>query len=307
MNVDNMRTFLQVAYCHSITQAANNLFVSQPTVSMRIQQLESELRTNLIIRKKGMRNVELTPEGTAFISIAERWLSLETETAQFRDHRINLPLTIACPDSLNVYVLNRFFRSLSESFPTLRLSIHTHQSPEIFSLVSSRKVDVGFVFLLSHYPNIICSPIYSEAMVLLCSSNGTWPNRPIRPEELDPASELFLPWSQDVHLWHDKLWNPQIMPFVTVDMASLIAMYMDRPNSWAICPISVANSFIHNKYPVKIHPITTPIPDRVCYMLTNRPSHETEQPTIKMFRQELIRFLSSVDGFRVLISEQGQK
>ena len=91
------------------------------------------------------------------------------------------------------------------------------------------------------------------------------------------------------------------MPYVTVDMASLIAMYMDRPNSWAICPISVANSFIQNKYPVQICPISTPIPDRVCYMLTNRPAHEVEPTTIALFRRELIRFLSARDGFRVLL------
>ena len=67
MNLTNVQTFLRVVYTNSLTQAANELYVSQPTVTARLQQLETELNTVLLRRGKGLRTIELTPQGRAFI------------------------------------------------------------------------------------------------------------------------------------------------------------------------------------------------------------------------------------------------
>ena len=72
MYMTNIHTFLRVAYCGSLTQAANELFVSQPTVTARLQQLEEEVGAVLIRRGKGVRALELTPQGKAFLPLAER-------------------------------------------------------------------------------------------------------------------------------------------------------------------------------------------------------------------------------------------
>ena len=50
MNMTNVHTFLRVVYSSSLTQAANELFVSQPTVTARLQQLEDEIGAVLIRR-----------------------------------------------------------------------------------------------------------------------------------------------------------------------------------------------------------------------------------------------------------------
>ena len=102
MNMTNIHTFLRVVYSSSLTQAANELFVSQPTVTARLQQLEEEVGSVLIHRGKGVRAVELTPQGKAFLPLAERWAALDTETSQFLAQQVQLPLSIACLDSINL-------------------------------------------------------------------------------------------------------------------------------------------------------------------------------------------------------------
>lgn len=294
MNIQNIQTFLCVANHQSLSVAASMLFISQPTVSSRLQQLEEELGTTLIVRKKGVRTVELTPQGVAFIPLAERWMALDAETERFARQQYLLPLTIACPDSLNNYLFPPLYKRLRAPELNLALRIRTQQSPEIFKLVENREAEVGFAFYLSRSNNVRCTPILSEPMVLLCGKNGEWPDGPISPRDLDPRYELYLPWSQDIQIWHDSWWSPSVQPYVQVDNLSLLTIYMEDPKTWAFCPVSAAKAFLREGQPVSIHPLTEGPPNRVCYLLTERAPHSAAAAkAVSVFQEELQAFLSS--------------
>lgn len=63
MNYQDIKTFLTIVSSSSLSKAAEVLFVSQPALSHRLSALEEELGTELIIRKKGSRTLELTDAG----------------------------------------------------------------------------------------------------------------------------------------------------------------------------------------------------------------------------------------------------
>lgn len=288
MNLCNMETFLCVARNQNLSVAADTLFVSQSTVSTRIRQLEEELGVVLIRRGKGMRNVELTPQGAAFVPLAERWLVLNAETESFSSQRFVTPFCVACPDSLNTYLFQPLYRQLADPEYALSLRVRTHQSAEIFALIDSGEADAGFAFHLFRSSNVICKPLFREKMVLLCSNRGHWPTSPIRPEDLDPNFELFLSWSRDIQLWHDSWWGPAQRPYIHLDSAPMLLPYMDEPRCWALCPTSVANAFLQNGAPVEVHELTHTPPDRVCYYLTNRtPKNSTSTAARAFFQHKL--------------------
>ncbi|MEW8564097.1 MAG: LysR family transcriptional regulator, partial [Candidatus Thiodiazotropha sp.] len=68
----SLRYLLAVAEHHSFTRAAETLYVSQPTLSQQIKQLEESLETQLLDRSG--RNVHLTDAGEVYISYARRAL-----------------------------------------------------------------------------------------------------------------------------------------------------------------------------------------------------------------------------------------
>ena len=68
MNTMQLACFTEVASTLSFSQAANNLHVSQPTVSHQIKSLEDELGCQLLARST--RSVSLTDEGFALIGYA---------------------------------------------------------------------------------------------------------------------------------------------------------------------------------------------------------------------------------------------
>ena len=55
MNLAEIETFLMIVKTKNITKTAENLFLSQPTVSHRLKSLEDELDVKLITRKKGYK------------------------------------------------------------------------------------------------------------------------------------------------------------------------------------------------------------------------------------------------------------
>jgi len=294
VNIANIQTFLCVVRNQSISLAAQELYISQPTVSARLRQLEEDLGITLIHRRKGVRSIELTPEGVKFIPLAERWAALSAETAGFAAQSVAVPFTVASPDSLNLYLLQPLLRQLAEE-DGLSLRIRTQQSPEIFSLIDSMEADAGFVFHLSRSVNVVCKPLFSEKMVLLCSKNGDWPNRPITPAELDPRHERFLAWSQDLQLWHDSWWNPAIKPYVQVDNAALLTLFMDEPHSWALCPASVADALLKAGHPVEPHTLTQCPPDRTCYYLTGRTLRSGPAAAVRrVFQTRLLEHLTAL-------------
>ena len=300
MNMTNIHTFLRVVYSNSLTQAANELFVSQPTVTARLQQLEDEVGAVLLHRGKGVRTVELTPRGKAFLPLAERWAALEIETGQFLAQQIRLPLSIACLDSINLYVLSSLFRDLTRQHPELRLNLRTHESYEIYSLVESHEVDFGFSYMLSHYTGVLAEPLFAEPMVLIGSAAAPWPEGPLSPQQLDPAGEIYVSWSQELDLWHRHWWNPQIPSLVQVDVAAMMPPYLDQPGSWAICPISVARSFRQTGVPMVPLELTEAIPQRTCYMLSSRTQSKTEPAAATLFRNALTTFLANAHWLEVL-------
>ena len=78
MEIRVLRYFLAVAREGNITAAANFLHLTQPTLSRQIKDLETELGTQLLVRKS--HNVTLTPEGMRFRKRAEEIISMVDKT-----------------------------------------------------------------------------------------------------------------------------------------------------------------------------------------------------------------------------------
>ena len=80
MNNTDMETFWAVLEHGTLTAAAEALFITQPTLTNRIQALEAEVGAQLFRRGKGIRHIELTEAGQRFLPLAYRWQTLLEET-----------------------------------------------------------------------------------------------------------------------------------------------------------------------------------------------------------------------------------
>ncbi|WP_306483692.1 LysR family transcriptional regulator [Anaerococcus sp.] len=290
MNQEHIETFLSVVMCGNITSAAKKLYVSQSTVSSRIQQLEEEIGAHLIIRKKGQRNIVVTPYGSSFISIANRWLALQRETKNLKNRADIKTLNIASVDAVNNYTFVLLFQNHLDKFPNIRLCINTHHSGEIYDLIANRSSDIGFVFSQISHPDVISIPIYRELMYLVCHKDSPYNNNQMC-KDLKIENEVYLNWGLDYYQWHTYHWNPDDYPLIQVNTGSLLQRYLNVPGRWAVAPMSVINAAMNSNKNLTYYTLNEPPSPRICYEIKSRYMNINQQESIETIEAEIKEFI----------------
>ena len=290
MNLLGIETFLTIVETQSISNAAEKLFLSQSTVSNRLKVLEKELNTKLIERHQGQRFITLTPKGEEFVAIAKRWISLQKETNFWINKETPLKLSIGSVDSLNAHLFPKLYMEIMKSENSLELNISSHWSNTIFNLLESYEIDIGLVPRLIRTNNLISKPIFKEKLVFISNPNYSNFDNFVHPEDLDVRKEIFLDWGASFQIWHDSWWDPTDAIEVTVDTASLIFKFIDKPGAWAIVPEAIAN-FYKKIQPLQISKFIETPPERICYKVIHRDPLPRIVKPLKIFESYLEDFI----------------
>src|SRR5881396_2787413 len=169
--------FLEVARRGSVSRAAEALFITQPTLTARLQGLERELGAALFLRTShGMR---LTDAGRAWIPFAERALralvdgrdALEQVMTASAGH-----LMIAAAPAVSTYVLPELLQRFVEAHPRVEVSVRTGHSEDVVELVLRDDVQLGLGRAINH-PDLDLRPFHREELVLVCAPDHPFVRR----------------------------------------------------------------------------------------------------------------------------------
>jgi DNA-binding transcriptional LysR family regulator len=165
MNIENIEAFVFVFHYGSFNKAAEVLFLSQPSVTARIQSLERELDCRLFDRLG--KQVLLTEKGRQFLPYAQQLLQIYRKGKQHiqRERIIPDELRIGCTVSVSNYMIPELLPKLKAQYPKLQIKITTATSDEILTKVLNRELDLGFVRNLSH-PNLYSVKYYEDPIQL---------------------------------------------------------------------------------------------------------------------------------------------
>lgn len=231
-----IEAFLAVVDMGNISSAANSLYITQPALSRRISSLEEELGYKLFIRNKGVRNIELTSEGKAFIAIAKKWKSLFLESKGLADNfALASDFRIGVIGSMSTYLLPDTFKQFSNAFPEYNMSIHQHHSEECYYYMEKGALDLALVGKEKYSKAIATLPILRSHFKLISACNNLCKGI-IHPSQLDPTKELFVPWNNRFENWHDYWFSAQTRPKVWLDMMPLLEHFILENNTWVIAP-----------------------------------------------------------------------
>ncbi len=139
-----IRAFLALARAGSFTRAASELHMSQPTLTVQIQQLETGLGVKLFDRNK--RHVALTQAGRDLLVPLERILidveAIATNTEELLEHRRGL-VTVAALPSVAAGLLPRAIKKLTEEYPGITVRVYDGVASTVAAMVRSGQVDFG--------------------------------------------------------------------------------------------------------------------------------------------------------------------
>ena len=146
MEIRALRYFLETAKEGNMTRAAKRLFISQPTMSKQLKELENELGVKLFIRSN--YSIKLTEAGMLLRDRAEDILSLVDKTeAEFKSlEEINSgDIFVGAPESEAMSLFAEAVHSLQKSYPKIRCNIYSGNLPDVCERLDKGLLDFAIV------------------------------------------------------------------------------------------------------------------------------------------------------------------
>jgi DNA-binding transcriptional LysR family regulator len=192
-----LELFLAVIDCASVTRAAEKVNLSPGAVSLQLQHLAAELRTDLFVRSG--KHIVPTP---AALRLAEHARSLAVQMRQieqeFAGDPVNdhLPFQFATGATALIHQLGRPLRLLRRNFPQISIGITVAPTEEMVAGLLQRRFDLALISLPFQNDDLDVIPLFEEELLVLKPSSRRvtgWRVGTIQPEELAGASLVLYP------------------------------------------------------------------------------------------------------------------
>ena len=299
MTDTDMETFWTVLEHGTLTAAAEALYITQPTLSGRIQTLENEVGTQLFRRGRGQRRIELTEAGRRFVPLAQRWQTLLAETQGLRDAEAREYLRLGAVFSTNQYILPAVYRRFLTRKLPVSLWVHTLQSygRDGIESVARREMDMAMVDSNAFYrPELTVEPLFRESFLLVCAPGSTLGDTVV-PDQLDTSKEIMVSWREEVRQWHDDWFGASARPLLHSDTMQAADVLLSDEGLWALAPAAAARTMAHRGQ-VKVCRLSAPPPDRLSFLVTCK--GEPLSPAAECFLQDMRTELSAMEDVHLL-------
>ena len=144
--LDQLRILKAIVAEGSFKRAAESLFVSQPAISLQVQNIEKQLNVPLFDR--GGRKAQLTEAGKLLLSYGEKLLSLCQETCRAIEDLQNLQggtLIVGASQTTGTYLLPRMIGMFRQKYPLVRVQLQVHSTRRTSWAVANGLVDLAII------------------------------------------------------------------------------------------------------------------------------------------------------------------
>ena len=144
MELRLLRYFLTVAKEQSFTKAAEQLHITQPTLSRQMAAFEEELGVTLFIRSG--KKISLTEEGILLKRRALEILNLEERTIEElkgKEEVVEGTITIGCGEFAAVETLAKICKTYKEKYPLVQIVLHTATADAVYEMMNKGLVDIA--------------------------------------------------------------------------------------------------------------------------------------------------------------------
>ncbi len=186
MNIAQLRAFVTIVDCGSFSEAARELGLSQPAVTMQIQGLESDTGVTLLDRR--YRRVDLTEAGRSLLPHARKVLD-QLETARLEIERLSDTvsgrLAIGASTTPGVYLVPFLLGKFLDAYPEVGVSVMLSDSARVIEAVESGEVNFGVSGATAKNPRVTFEELGSDELIVICA-----PSNPLASRKPVPFADL---------------------------------------------------------------------------------------------------------------------
>ncbi|NRQ35448.1 LysR family transcriptional regulator [Nonomuraea sp. NN258] len=192
LNLHRLWIFMTVVECGGFSAAAQKLYLSQPSVSHQVRQLEQALRTTLIDRS-GAR-IRLTPEGEVMLEYAKRVFLLADEAVAAIRQVSGLQigsLVAGGTTTVGTYLLPPLLAAFRDRHPGIEIGIQVGNAQQIERGLVDGEIGVAVLAGQPGAAQLVSEPILEDRLVLITQPGHRYAGRGAA-QPADLAGESFL-------------------------------------------------------------------------------------------------------------------
>ena len=175
MTLTELRYIIAVAREKHFGRAAEACFVSQPTLSVSIKKLESEL--GVVIFERGGSEISLTPIGENIVQQAQRVLDAANQIKEIADQGrdpLRGALRLGVIYTIGPYLLPRIIKSMIDRYPEMPLILQENFTVRLLEMMRTGEIDVAVLAEPFDTTGLDTLPLYDEDFVVAVPRQHSW-------------------------------------------------------------------------------------------------------------------------------------
>ncbi len=167
MELRHLETFVKITELKSFSKAAEELFLTQPTVSKQIMDLENHFDIKVFDRTK--RSVALTRGGELLLGFAKDFMSLKKEMTEAADAFKGLKsgtIIVGASNIPGVYIIPEALNVFNKKYDGIKVKLVISDSKEIINMTELGEIDIGFVGARDNAKNLFFKKFFEDTIVV---------------------------------------------------------------------------------------------------------------------------------------------
>lgn len=249
MDLELLKTFIEVRNTRHFGRAAENLFITQAAVSARIKQLEEILGVPLFVRSRN--NVHLSREGERLVPHAESVLLAWSRARQDMvvEESGGSQIHIGLRSGIWCSALQKKLDSIENGLAEVTLRVESHPAEQVSRLLVDRTLDLALLHDPRSLPELTSATVGELTLQLFCSRRGqSWPLATIE-------NYVYLDWGQRFANFHARYIGDKFVPVIRTNLPALAVEHLGSYGGACFLPSSMrAQLAKRGVYPVKEAP-----------------------------------------------------
>lgn len=247
MDIELLRTFLEVHKTRQFGKAADNLYISSAAVSARVKQLEQQLGVTLFVRSRS--GIRMTSAGEKLLPHAETMVLSWNRTLQELSLEPSMSgrLHIGATSGLWLFSLQQKLIELRRTLPELAIQAEGHSDFELVRKLADGTLDVVILYDPPTTPEVTAERVGQLKLVMASTEPSS------NPRHCLENGYIYVDWGTSFSVFHAKRFGETPPPALHVNLAAIAVSYLSENPGAAFLPQSLLSEtpFLH---PVKGSP-----------------------------------------------------
>ena len=176
MNIRHLKIFIMVAECKKMSEAAQRLFITQPSVSQAIKEIEDYYGVKLFERLS--KKLYITESGEYLLKYARHIVQLFDEMEMgLKNKGQNISLRIGATITVGSCMLNDIINKIEKENKDISTKITVNNTEVIQNMLLNSELDVAIVEGIISHKDLITKPIYTDKLIVVVGKNHKFYNR----------------------------------------------------------------------------------------------------------------------------------